>query len=316
MNSPAHHANLMSKTAHVGIGLEIGMLTLGGREYKVLMATQNFADTDGRVLPDTGSFGRARLTQPDLAMRSHDQWLAAIGTASGQGNVAGTPGHDDLRLTAGNDLVRAGEGHDWIAGGGGRDSLHGNGGNDRVIGREGADLLTGGAGHDTIQAGGGNDSLMGGAGNDLLWGDGGHDVLGGDSGSDRMLGGAGDDRLSGAAGQDWLAGDEGADRVSGGDGDDTLLGGAGNDLLSGGGGADSFVFLRGGGLDTIQGYVPGTDRLLIDDDLLAGDPLAFARDHVRQTATGVVIDLGGGDRVVLTGTGLTATGVLDDLWAI
>jgi Ca2+-binding RTX toxin-like protein len=67
------------------------------------------------------------------------------------------------------------------------------------------------------------------------------------------LGGAGDDILSGQGGRDFL---------SGGKGSDTLRGGAG---------ADWFVFDTAlnavSNVDTITDFQPGTDKLVLDDDI-------------------------------------------------
>lgn len=314
MDSPGHHANIMGDVAYIGIGLKVGWMTVGGRDYKVLMATQNFADTDGTVRIDSGGFASIAAPRPDTSMPTRADWLDDFDGRIFRTAANGTARNDDYRLGARHDSVSAGNGDDWVSGGAGNDSLRGGGGHDRLAGGTGADRLEGGAGNDTLSGGDGADRVYGGDGNDMLWGQNGNDILAGHGGADRLFGGGGNDRLSGNAGADWLLGEGGADTLSGGDGNDTLNGGAGNDLLVGGAGRDSFVFARGGGSDRVQGYQQGIDRLLIDADLLADGPARFSRDHVTKAGSGVVIDFGGGDRLVLTGTGLTASGVVDDIF--
>ena len=318
MNSPGHYRNIMSDAAYIGIGLEVGYLKVNGRDYKVLMATQNFADTDGQVRVDTGSFNRVAAPGADLSMQTRADWLDSF---NGEifvtpGPAQSTPRNDDYRLTARNDIVSAGDGNDWIDGKAGHDTLNGNAGHDRIIGGDGFDSLHGGVGDDTLQGGNGNDTLAGAEGRDQLRGGSGNDTLWGGAGHDTLLGGDGADMLDGGAGNDWLRGELGNDRLIGGDGSDTLHGGYGNDVLNGGAGADVFIFQDGHGADTINGYQRGIDRLLIDDVLLDANPSAFMRDHMRKTADGVVIDFGDGDRIVVNGQNLTVAGVADDIFSI
>lgn len=314
MNSSGHHANIMGSAAYLGIGLQVGYLTVKGRDYKVLMATQNFADTDGQVRVDAGRFLRVEQPQPDTVIPDRADWLQGFDGKAFATAAPGTARGDYYRLGPRNDVVDAGPGNDWVAGGAGNNTLRGAAGHDRLIGGSGTDSLDGGSGNDTLQGGDGRDRLAGADGNDMLWGNSGNDSLSGNAGNDRLFAGSGNDLLSGHSGTDWLKGETGADTLAGGDGNDTLAGGAGNDLLNGGAGTDSFIFAPDGGSDTIKGFQRGTDRLLIDTDLLDASPAAFMRDHMDKTAAGVVIDLGGGDRVVVSGQGVTVAGVADDIF--
>ncbi|MFC3170109.1 CAP domain-containing protein [Paracoccus fontiphilus] len=314
MNSPSHYANIMGDSAYIGIGLEVDYMKVGGRDYKVLMATQNFADTDGQLRLDNGSFLRVAEPRPDGSVQTRAEWQQGFDGQVFFGPAAGTARSDDYRLGAQNHAVLAGNGNDWVSGGGGNDRLNGGAGNDRLIGAIGADALAGGLGNDTLQGGAGNDGLNGNDGNDMLLGETGNDRLWGGTGHDRLFGGEGADVLSGEAGTDWLMGQNGNDTLAGGDGNDMINGGAGNDLLNGGTGADTFVFSIGGGTDTIQAYQHGIDRLVIDADRLDANPAVFMRDHMTKTPGGVLIDLGGGDRILVGGRNLTVEGVADDIF--
>jgi Ca2+-binding RTX toxin-like protein len=88
--------------------------------------------------------------------------------------------------------------------------------------------------------------------------------------------------------------------MSGGNGNDTFVGGAGNDTFAGGNGADVFVFTSADGLDTINGFQRGQDRVdLTATDLLWDDldsngngVLDNADDFVNVSGGDTVIDLG------------------------
>ncbi|MFM7274448.1 MAG: calcium-binding protein, partial [Gammaproteobacteria bacterium] len=85
----------------------------------------------------------------------------------------------------------------------------------------------------------------------------------------RMEGNGAANQLKGYGGNDTLFGASGADRLDGGDGTDVLRGGAGNDVLTGGAATDTFLFdaALSGNKDTISDFVPGTDRLQLDNDV-------------------------------------------------
>lgn len=170
---------------------------------------------------------------------------------------------------------------DRFAGSNGRDNVNGHAGNDTISGRNGDDMLTGHSGNDTLQGDAGNDSLWGGGGNDRLLGNAGNDRLYGDGGSDSLDGSTGNDTLSGGSGNDTLVGGSGNDTLDGGSENDMLTGGtdsgklsfvkAGSvykigtfvvgDVLKGGAGYDTFVYANADGIDRIQDFVKGVDRI-------------------------------------------------------
>lgn len=167
---------------------------------------------------------------------------------------------------------------------------------------------------------------------DLLRGTAANDLLNGRNGDDRMEGGPGDDtyivnRLRDQpvehAGEGidtvlasleayrlpdhvenltntiptsaLLLGNALANRIQGNQGDDILDGGAGNDLLIGGVGRDVFVMHHGGGQDIIQDFTLA--------DTLRLESYGFTSlEQVVATAwtsdSNLVLELGGGDRVV------------------
>lgn len=287
MNSPGHYANIVNERAElVGIGLQVGTFTVGGRDHRVLMVTQKFADTDGRVRLEDGGFPRVALPEAEGAAGSRADWLdgfdgLSLGGRPEGGVFRGSAANDDFRLTVANDRAVGGGGDDWMEGRGGNDRLDGGAGADRILGQGGDDILLGGEGHDAL------------------------------------FGGAGHDILEGGRGSDLVRGESGADTLRGGEGADTLAGGRGPDLLIGGAGADSFVFRRDDGADTIRGFEPGVDRLLLVAELLRGESIgSFVRDHVRETADGLLISLGNGDRLLLEGTGLRADALAGDIFMI
>ena len=66
-----------------------------------------------------------------------------------------------------------------------------------------------------------------------------------------------------------MQGAAGHDTLSGGGGRDTLVGGLGNDRLTGGAQVDLFVLNTTSGSDTITDFLSGTDKLRIQQSLLA-----------------------------------------------
>ena len=155
-------------------------------------------------------------------------------------------------------------------------TIEGNAANNRLVGT---------AARDFMEGKGGNDTLLGNGGNDVMDGDAGNDVLRGGAGNDTMEGGLGADQLFGDAGNDILSGDEG------------------NDIMNGGTGNDRFVFDSGEGDDRINGFVAGgvDDRLDLRDAAFDFTSFAQVLAHATNTSTGVLIDLGSGDSVRLTG---------------
>lgn len=213
---------------------------------------------------------------------------------------AGDAGNDRADGGGGNDVIGGGDGNDTLIGGDGRDTLYGGDGADRLDGGAGNDVAWAGSWSDDIAGGGGNDTLGGGWGNDTIDAGTGHDMIygGRGDGADRVMAGDGrdtvftgdgNDTILGGGGNDVVFNGGGSDRVNGGAGNDTLWGGPGDDRLTGGAGADEFHFVAGNGDDTITDFESGTDAIVLE-----GTGMTYGALEMTDTATGVVVDYGGG----------------------
>jgi len=119
------------------------------------------------------------------------------------------------------------------------------------------------------------------------------DNLRGGDDAELILGLEGRDVVRAGGGDDFIDGGDGRDFLLGGDGDDVIIGGAGDDRLFGDDGADIFLFSQGFGNDRIHDFDVTEDRL--DIGALGG----LDAVEIRSTASGVVIEAGGGDEVLL-----------------
>lgn len=251
----------------------------------------------------------------------NDTIWAGSGDA-GEDLMDGGAGSDVIGGGAGNDVIYGGSGADAIFGGSGADSLYGDdgedgdtAGSDEIWAGSGDDLVEGGSGDDIVGGGIGDDDLSGGVGADVIYagangddtlsGGNGNDVVFGGSGNDIVNGNGGIDELYGGTGNDAMTGGNGSDTLYGGAGDDTLTGGAGDDALRPGAGADLLVFASGSGDDTVSGFSIGDDTLDLSasaTDFLSADDVEAAAS---ETDDGLLIDLGGGDSVLIEGIGLS-----------
>lgn len=155
----------------------------------------------------------------------------------------------------------------------------------------------------------GDDVQIGhGAINSILQGRGGRDVLTGGAGFDQLSGGTGADRLSGGDGVDLLTGDGGNDRLNGGAGDDALAGGTGADL---------FVFSDAPGndrIDDFRAFGAGQDRIDLRAIATVTGWQDLARNHLREDDGDVVIELGNGNSITLTGVAMPDLDAADFLF--
>jgi Ca2+-binding RTX toxin-like protein len=162
-----------------------------------------------------------------------------------------------------------------------------------AIGSSAAETMNGDAGRDTLSGAGGDDIINGWLGDDHLQGNQGNDSLNGGQGCDWVVGGQGNDVVGGGRGDDVLEGALG---------NDTLSGDLGNDIMRGGLGADVFHFYAGAGVDRVE------DFNLADGDTVKLDPgTAYT---LYQSGADTVIDVGGGNMLILQGVSLSPGGWL------
>jgi Ca2+-binding RTX toxin-like protein len=244
---------------------------------------------------------------------------------AGNDTVLGGEGTDLLYGDANDDAMDGGTQNDTLYAGDGADFARGWDGDDAVNGQAGNDQLYGDAGNDTIDGGDGADVIYGGLGNDYALGGAGGDVMIGQEGNDDLRGGADDDSIDGGADNDILYGGDGADFILGGDGldvlygeagsdqlrgeagADTIVGGAGGDTLFGGTGADRFVFAVGSGVDSINDWTDGEDRI----DITGYAGATFGNTVITQSGINVVVTFIGGDQVILLNTTVASLTIAD-----
>jgi serralysin len=124
------------------------------------------------------------------------------GTAVGVpgSTITGTGQGEDLRGTAGADVLLAYGGQDWLYAKAGADEAHGGKGDDYLYGGSGLDELRGGPGRDGLIPGGQLDRVFGGDGKDIVY-------LANDHRADKVHCGDGFDRIYGVRKRDDVADD-------------------------------------------------------------------------------------------------------------
>jgi Ca2+-binding RTX toxin-like protein len=209
-------------------------------------------------------------------------------TQSG-GSATGGGGGQTLQATAGSPTVMGGTGDDTITGGPVADYLRGGQGDDAITGGPAFDDINGNQGADTIHGVGGGDWLVGGQGDDLIFGGGAGDIL---------LGNLGNDTLQGTNGGETVRGGQGDDSIAGGSGNDFISGDRGNDTESGGAGADMFHTSQDAGIDRVLdfNYAEG-DRVMLDPGTTF---------QASQVGADTVLDMGGGNEMILVGVQLSS----------
>jgi Ca2+-binding RTX toxin-like protein len=235
------------------------------------------ASTTGAFYVEAGSFvdGYAGSYRLDLNQTG--------GSPSGGSNTP-TSGDDVLTASPTNTEIHAGAGNDTITGTTVSDILRGDDGDDSITGGPAFDDINGNKGDDTIQGVGGGDWLVGGQGSDVIRGGGAGDLI---------LGNLGNDTLIASNGDSTLRGGQGDDSLSGGAGNDFISGDRGNDTMTGGPGADIFHSSQDAGIDKVLDFsVAEGDRVQLDPGT------TFA---VVQMGADTVIDMGGGNEVILVG---------------
>lgn len=193
-----------------------------------------------------------------------------------------------------DDVYIGGHGVDSIWGGAGDDQFYTGGGQDFVRGETGADLLSGGEAFDDLHGNQGNDTLWGGQGGDWVVGGQDNDELHGDEDDDIVYGNLGKDQLYGGVGHDSIRGGQENDSLMGEAGDDWLSGDRGDDTILGGDGADRIHAIGLAGVDRVMDFSSAQgDRVIFETP---GQAYAL-----RFEGGDTVVDLGGGNQVILMG---------------
>jgi Ca2+-binding RTX toxin-like protein len=189
-----------------------------------------------------------------------------VGQATGS-TIDGGTGADTITADSGTDYLRGGDGDDVIVSGAGFDDINGN---------KGADTIDGGVGgSDWLVGGQGDDSITAHVSDNLVYGNLGNDTLVGGTGADVVRGGQGDDSIVAGSGDQFLSGDRG------------------NDTIQGGSGADIFHGSQDAGIDRVLGFhLAQGDRVQLDPGTTYS---------VSQVGADTVIDMGGGNQMVLVG---------------
>lgn len=283
--------------------------TITGQETAVIQASD---DSWGNAA--YGNLGAGAITGIGLSPLAEASGSTNTGYLGYQGMAVATvlpaaPVHSGSVATEGVDTLIGDEAPNVLSGGSGADRILGDGGNDEIHGGEGEDYLRGGAGDDVIWGGDafdnihgntGSDTIYGGLGDDWVVGGQDSDLLMGETGNDYIVGNLASDTAYGGDGHDTILGGQSGDLLFGDGGDDYLSGDRGDDTLAGGAGADQFWSFSGAGVD-----------LITDFNRVEGDAVRLAPGTgytVRQEGADVIVDLGGGDRVILANTQLSSLG--------
>lgn len=200
-----------------------------------------------------------------------DEGVAKVTVSTPAISWIGGPSDDVITGGATQDYIRGAEGNDRLYGAGAFDDINGNIGNDTAAGGDGDDWVVGGKD---------NDVLTGDAGADIVYGNLGADTADGGVGNDIVRGGQDNDSISGGAGLDWMSGDKGADTVSGG------------------AGADIFHTFQDAGIDRVLDFNRAEgDRVQLDPGTVYS---------VGQVGADTVIDMGGGNQMILVGVSMSS----------
>ena len=231
------------------------------------------AFADGYAGSYTVEFSQAGSAQQDVATSGDDVLFGK----SGGDTIDALAGADTITGADGSNFLRGNDGNDSITSGTGFNDINGNKGEDTIIGHS----LVG----EWLVGGQGNDSIASHADNNILYGNLGDDTLVGAGSGEIIRGGQGDDSMVAGSGAEFLSGDRGSDTIQGG------------------AGADTFHTFSGAGIDIVLGFSAAKgDHVLLD----AGTNFTLS-----QVGADTVIDMGGGDEMILRNVQLSS---LPDGW--
>ncbi len=219
----------------------------------------------------------------------HDATPGSYTVTAQAGVSASTSGNDVMVAPVSGGTLMGGLGNDTIVGDTAPDYLRGDAGDDVISGGSGFDDSNGNMGNDTIHGNAGDDYSVGGKDNDMLFGDAGDDIVWGNLGNDTCDGGSGNDQVRGGQGDDV---------IFGGSGNDFVSGDRGNDTITGGSGADLFHDSQDAGIDKVMDFsVAEGDRVELDPGTTY---------TVSQVGADTVLDMGGGNQMILVGVQMTS----------
>jgi len=230
-------------------------------------------------------------------------------------NITGSLEADTIFGAAGNDILNGTRGNDHI---------YGDSGNDSLIGGGDLDFVYGGEGNDTLNAtNSGDDNLFGGMGNDVYQVNRTTDSIneGPNQGIDTVessvtyiLNNANLENLflteasningTGNSLNNQITGNSGNNVLNGLGGNDTLNGKGGSDILTGGLGSDRFDFdtaLPGAGVDTINDFVVGTDKIFLSKAVFSALETVPLAGNVLLASDFASIDVAGALEVAVAG---------------
>ncbi|WP_371158207.1 beta strand repeat-containing protein [Jannaschia sp. 2305UL9-9] len=256
--------------------------------------------TEGLVI----SLSTPATNSGDAAGDTYNNLVGIIGSGFND-TITGNNSANQLRGSAGDDVIDALNGTDLVFGDAGDDTLLGGSSADTLVGGTGADNLNGGASNDFASYQQATMGLMA----DLADASANTGEAAGDTyvSIEGLLGGMGNDTLAGSANADTLSGREGDDMLIGRDGNDVLTGNEGNDTLNGGLGGDN---LNGGGGDgDVASYVDATAGLTADLSNSAGNTGEATGDSYSGlegligSAFGDTLEGDGGNNMLMGGDG-------------
>jgi len=265
--------------------------TLDGIHVLVDSAFDDQVFVDASWTTSFGNFLEVRLSEGDDHVEFTNVGTARVSFQSAGGGVIADLGTgtatdvNPLDSFIGNDTFT---GANSLRGSAFDDELYGSDSPafERLRGSAGNDLIDGGLGADRIEHFDSPAGIVVDLSAGMTFDDG--------FGTQDML--VGIEQVGGSEFGDWIRGDAGFNVILGFGGDDIIEGGGNVDVLLGGDGDDTFVVAPGAGVDQVNDFVAGAGT---DDALdLTAFGLGAAPVGV-QAGANTLIDLGGGDTVIL-----------------
>ncbi len=209
--------------------------------------------------------------------------LVSQGAAGDRTTLTGAAAGDRIFGSAGGtDILVAGAGRESLLGGGGLTTIDAGSAASVIFAGAGSTTVNGGAGAgDTIVGGTGSLSVMAQDGDAIFGSSGALSVTGSHTGADSIVGGTGALAVTGTGGNMLVVAGSGTSTIDTGNGASLIFSGSGTSTITGGTGSMQLVLGPGkatidegagpavydvvkgtaGGLDILNGFEPGTDRI-------------------------------------------------------